>query len=45
MMKDDNEMKEVGVDVQIGYIETRGSKGEIFVVSKSGYDYIEQLKS
>lgn len=31
--------------VSAGFIETRGSKGEIFVVSKSGYDYIEQLKS
>lgn len=27
-----------------GFIERRGRKGEIFVVSKRGYDYIEQQK-
>lgn len=37
---------ESGLDelLNAGFVETRGTKGEIFVVSKSGYDYIEQLK-
>jgi len=37
---------ESGLDelLNAGFVEMRGAKGEIFVVSKSGYDYIEQLK-
>lgn len=30
--------------VKRGFVEVKGDKGEIFAVSKSGYDYIEQLK-
>mgnify|MGYP004682815603 CR=1 FL=1 len=31
--------------VDAGFIEAQGRKGEIFLVSQSGYDYIEQLKA
>ena len=31
--------------VDTGFIEAQGRKGEIFLVSQSGYDYIEQLKA
>ena len=31
--------------VDTGFIEVQGRKGEIFLVSQSGYDFIEQLKA
>ena len=31
--------------VDTGFIEAQGRKGEIFLVSQSGYDYIEQQKA
>lgn len=30
--------------VKRGFVEVKGDKGEIFTVSKNGYDYVEQLK-